>query len=154
MDTTGMLRDQLSRLLEISDAHTSFDDAVEGIAPEARGARPPGLPHSAWELLEHIRLAQRDILEFCQDAEYVEQAWPDDYWPPTAEPPSPAAWDESVQAVRRDRAEFQRLVQDPGVDLFSIVPHGTTQNYLREVLVAADHCAYHVGQLMAVRRLA
>lgn len=153
MDTSEILRDQLSRLLERSEAHASFDAAVADIAPEARGTRPAGLPHSAWELLEHIRLAQRDILEFCQDAVYVDRVWPEDYWPSTPEPPSPEAWDESVEAVRRDRKEFQRLIADPGVDLFDTVPHGTKQTYLREVLVAADHNAYHVGQLMVVRRL-
>lgn len=153
MDTNEILRDQLSRLLEHSQAHTDFDDAVTGFAPEVRGTRPPGLPHSAWELLEHIRLAQRDILDFCQAPAYVKRAWPAEYWPPTAEPPSLEAWDVSVEAVRRDRKELQRLVADPGVDIFGIVPHGTTQTYLREALLAADHNAYHVGQLMVVRRL-
>jgi len=153
MDTSEIMRGQLSRLLERSEAHAGFDAAVANIAPEARGTRPAGLPHSAWELLEHIRLAQRDILEFCQDAVYLDRAWPDDYWPPTPGPPSLNAWDESVAAVRRDREELQRLITDPSVDLLGIVPHGTTQTYLREVLVAADHNAYHVGQLMVVRRL-
>lgn len=153
MDTSEVLRDQLSRLLGQSDAHTSFDAAVTDVAPEVRGTRPAGLPHSAWELLEHIRLAQRDILEFCQDAVYLDRAWPDDYWPSTPGPPSPEAWDESVEAVRRDRGEFQRLIANPGLDLSDTVPHGTSQTYLREVLIAADHNAYHVGQLMVIRRL-
>jgi len=153
MDPNQSLRDHLSRLLERSEAHTGFDAAVAGFAPEARGVRPQGLPHSAWELLEHIRLAQRDILEFAQDAPYVERAWPADYWPPTPEPPSSAAWDESVQAVLSDREELQRLVADPGIDLFATVPNGTTQTYLREVLLVIDHNAYHVGQMMTVRQL-
>lgn len=153
MDASEILRGQLTRLLERSDAHTNLDAAVAGIAVEVRGTRPAGLPHSAWELVEHIRLAQRDILEFCQDAVYVDRAWPEDYWPSNPEPPSPEAWDESVEAVRRDREEFQRLIADPDVDLFGTVPHGTKQTYLREVLLAADHNAYHVGQLMVVRRL-
>ena len=153
MDTNQILRDQLSRLLARSDAHTDFDVAVAGIEPGTRGKRPAGLPHSAWELLEHMRLAQRDLLEFCQDAAYVTPAWPDDYWPSTAEPPSPEAWDESVAAVQKDREEFQRLIANAGIDLFHTVPHGVKQTYLREVLVAADHSAYHVGQLMVVRRL-
>jgi uncharacterized damage-inducible protein DinB len=148
-----MLRDQLSRLLEVSEAHTDFDDAVAAVSPDARGIRPAGLPHSPWELLEHIRLAQRDILEFCQDAPYADRAWPADYWPPSPEPPTPQAWDASIEAVRRDRAEFQRLIQDPGVDLFAVVPNGSTQTYLREVLLTADHNAYHLGQLMVVRQL-
>jgi hypothetical protein len=153
MDTNEALREQLSRLLEQSEAHTSFDAAVADIEPGVRGTRPAGLPHSPWELVEHLRLAQRDILDFCLPQEYVERAWPDEYWPPTPEPPSPAAWDESVDAVRSDRQEFQRLIADPAVDLFAVVPHGTKQTYLREVFVAADHMAYHVGQLMVVRRL-
>jgi hypothetical protein len=153
MDTTEAVRAQLSRLLERSEAHTGFDAAIADIAPEARGTRPAGLPHSPWELLEHIRRAQRDILEFCLDAEYINRAWPDDYWPSTPAPPSPEAWDQSVAEVRRDRMELQRLIEDPAVDLVGIVPHGTKQTYLREVLVVADHNAYHVGQLMVVRRL-
>jgi uncharacterized damage-inducible protein DinB len=153
MDTTVALRHQLSLLLERSEAHTGFDAAVAEIPPESRGTRPTGLPHSAWELLEHIRLAQRDILEFCQEADYVKRAWPADYWPSTPGPPSLEAWDESVDAVRRDREELQRMIEDPEVDLLDTVPHGNTQTYLREALLVADHNAYHVGQLMVVRRL-
>ena len=153
MDTSDVLRDQLSQLLDWQEAHIDFDAAVADIAPEVRGVRPAGLAHSAWELLEHIRLAQRDMLEFCQDGVYVERAGLEDYWPPTPEPPSPDAWDESVEAARRDREEFQRLIANPKVDLFVTVPHGTTQTYLHEVLVIADHTAYHAGQLMVLRRL-
>ena len=153
METSEILRSQLSRLLEHSDAHTGFDAAVAGIAPEVRGARPAGLPHSAWELLEHIRLAQRDILEFCQDQVYVGRAWPADYWPSTPEPPSQQAWEGSVNMVAQDREQLQRLIADPDIDLFSTVPHGTNQTYLRELLLVADHNAFHVGQLMVVRRL-
>ena len=154
MDRNEIMRAQLTRLLERSDAHTSFDAAVASIAPEARGVRPSGLPHSTWELLEHIRRAQRDLLEFCQEGDYVERAWPDEYWPATPEPPSLTAWDESVADVRRDRAEFQKLIADSDIELTDVVPHGTTQTYLREVLMAADHLAYHLGELMVVRRLA
>ncbi len=103
--------------------------------------------------MEHIRLAQTDILEYCQKAPYAERPWPAGYWPKTPEPPSPQAWDESVEAVRRDRAEFQSLISDPAVDLFGSVPHGMKHTYLREVLVAADHSAFHVGQLTVVKRL-
>jgi hypothetical protein len=153
MDTNQILRDQLSRLLERSQAHTSFDAAVAKIAPDVRGIRPGGLPHSAWELLEHLRRSQRDILDFCLPGEYVSHAWPADYWPSTPEPPSPESWDESVAAFQRDRAEFQRLIADPAIDLFAVVPHGDKQTYLREVLVCADHVAYHLGQLMTVGQL-
>jgi hypothetical protein len=154
MDTNEALRAQLSHRLERSEAHTDFDAAVTGIPVDARGVRPAGLPHSPWELLEHIRLAQRDIVDFCLEAPYVSHAWPDEYWPSSRVPPSPEAWDESVEAVRSDRAEFQRLIEDPAVDLFAVVPHGTKQTYLREVLLTIDHTAYHLGQLMVVRRLA
>jgi hypothetical protein len=153
MDMNEMLRAQLSHFLERSEAHISFDDAVADVPPAARGTRSPGFSHSPWEVLEHIRLAQRDILDFCEAGEYVSRAWPDEYWPPTPEPPSPEAWDETVEAIRRDRAEFQRLIEDTAIDLFAIVPHGTTQTYLREVLLAADHNAYHLGQLTIVTRL-
>jgi uncharacterized damage-inducible protein DinB len=153
MEQSEVVRKQLSRLLERSEAHTGFDSAVADVAPEVRGVRPAGLPHSPWELLEHIRLAQRDILEFCQEGPYPMRAWPDEYWPATPEPPSPDAWDESVAAVHRDREALQWLVEDPATDLVGSVPHGTTQTYLREVLVVADHNAYHLGQLMVVKRL-
>lgn len=154
MDADEILRDQLSTLLERSQAHVSFDPGVAAIPAEARGVRPAGLPHSPWELLEHIRLAQRDILDFCLDAPYVGREWPDEYWPSSQEPPSADAWDACVAAIHADRAELQRLVTDPAVDLSGVVPHGDTQTYLREVLLVADHNAYHLGQMTVVARLA
>jgi uncharacterized damage-inducible protein DinB len=153
MDTNAGLRDQLSRLLERSQAHIGLDEVAAGIPPETRGIRPAGFAHSAWELVEHIRLAQRDILEFCQEAPYAERAWPDEYWPSTPEPPSATAWDECIAAIRLDCEGLQRIIADPGIDLFATVPNGTDQTYLREVLLVADHNAYHVGQLTAVRRV-
>jgi uncharacterized damage-inducible protein DinB len=147
------LRAHLRKLLDWQDAHASFDAAVEDVPPGLRGKRPDGLPHSPWQLLEHLRLAQRDILDFCRDSEYAERKWPDDYWPADPEPPSPDAWDESVAAFRADRRELQRLASDPALDLFAEIPHGDGQTYLRELLLVADHNAYHVGQLVAVRRL-
>jgi len=153
MNDDQVLRAQLSRLLEKSDAHTGFDEAVSGIEPAMRGVRPERLTHSAWELVEHIRIAQRDILDFCLPAEYVERAWPDEYWPEGPEPPSAEAWEEAIAAIHADRSEFQRLVEDPEIDLTAVVPHGTTQTYLREVLVEADHMAFHLGQVLTVKRL-
>lgn len=153
MDTTDPLRTHLARLLDWQDAHASFDAAVAGLAPEHRGTRPAGLPHSPWELVEHIRLAQHDILDFCRNPDYVELAWPADYWPPGAAPPSPEAWEESVAAAGRDREALRRLAADPAVDLFAAIPHGTGQTVLRELLLVADHTAYHVGQLVLARRL-
>ena len=153
MDADKALREQLSGLLGKSHAHAGFDKIVAEIRVDARGTRPEGLPHSPWELLEHIRIAQRDILDFCLPAPYVEHDWPAGYWPASAEPPTPRAWDECVAAIQADREEFQRLVEDPETELFAIVPHGTSQTFLREVLVATDHNAYHLGQLTIVRRL-
>jgi uncharacterized damage-inducible protein DinB len=147
-----VLRALLARLLDWEDAHVGFDAAVERIPPELRGLQPDGLPHSAWQLLEHLRLCQLDILEFCRNPTYVELK-PEDYWPRTAAPPTGDAWDQSVAEFRRDREAVKQLAVDPKVDLFAVVPNGTNQTYLRELLLVADHNAYHVGQLVALRRL-
>jgi hypothetical protein len=153
MEANDALRAQLAKFLEHSEGHTNFDAAVISVPVGARGQRPEGLPHSPWEILEHIRLAQRDILEFSRSGTYEQREWPAAYWPPAPQPPSPTAWDESIEALRRDRAELQRMVVDADVDLFAVVPHGTHQTYLRNVLLVADHTAYHLGQLTLVRRL-
>lgn len=147
------LRTHLLKLLGWRDAHADFEQAVAGVPPALRGAVPAGLPHSPWQLLEHLRLAQRDILDFCRDPGYVEPTWPDDYWPAHAEPPTATAWDESVSAFRADREALRALVADPATDPFARIPHGQGQTYLREVLLVADHNAYHLGQLVAARRL-
>jgi uncharacterized damage-inducible protein DinB len=147
------VREHLARVLDWSDAHVEYDAAVDGIGPEHRGRTPPGLPHSAWQLIEHIRLAQNDILDFCVSSSYAEKKWPDDYWPSDPAPPSDAAWDESVASYVRDRDALKRLVRDPNLDLTAKIPHGKGQTYLREVMLVADHTAYHVGQLVFVRRL-
>jgi hypothetical protein len=146
------LRALLARLLDWRDAHADFDAAVDGLTPALRGVRPTAWPHSPWELVEHMRITQRDILDFCVDPGYVELEWPDDYWPPSAEPPSADAWAESIAGYRRDRDALRRLAADPAVDLFAPVPAGTGQTYVRELLLVADHTAYHVGQLVAARR--
>jgi len=147
------LRAQLERLLDWNEAHTDFDGATKGIPPDKRGVAPAGLPHSPWQLLEHLRIAQEDIYDFCVNPEYKEMAWPDDYWPASA-PPTPAAWDESLAAYRRDNEKMKKLVRSQP-DLFASIPHGTSphQTYLRAVLFVADHAAYHLGQLVLVRRL-
>jgi uncharacterized damage-inducible protein DinB len=146
------LRAQLAKLLDWEDAHVSFDAAVEGVPPKLRGATPAGLPYSPWQLIEHLRLTQHDILDFCRNPDYRELHWPDDYWPPSAAPPKPADWDESIAQFRRDRAALQALASDSKIDLFARIPHGSGQTYLRELLLVADHNAYHVGQLVTVRR--
>ena len=147
------LRKQIARTLEWEDAHAGFDAAVEGLAPELRGKAPPGLPYSPWQLVEHIRRTQADILEFCQAPAYAEKEWPKDYWPEGSVPPSAKAWDDCIAAFRRDRKALAALTLEKKTDLTSPVPNGTGQTYLREVLLVADHTAYHVGELIVVRRL-
>jgi uncharacterized damage-inducible protein DinB len=141
------------KILDWRDAHVGFDAAVKGIAPRLLGLKPKGLPYSLWQLLEHLRLAQRDILDFCRDPGYAAKNWPDDYWPTLPAPPNPRAWPKSVAAFRADRRALQRLADNPAVDLFAKIPHGQGQTYLREILLAADHGAFHVGQIVVVRRL-
>ena len=149
---SAALRAQLSRILSWQDAHVGFEKSVEGLSPKLRGVRVVGFPHSAWELLEHMRIAQHDILDFCRNSAYTEMAWPDDYWPKSAEPPSERAWDDSIAAFRDDRAALEALAADESIDLFATIPHGDGQTYLRELLLVADHNAYHLGQLVVVRQ--
>jgi len=147
------VRELLAKLLTWEDAHAGFDAAVAGIPQHLRGTQPEGLPYSPWQLVEHLRRTQRDILEFCRNPQYEELNWPDDYWPPTPGPPSAEAWDQSIEAFRKDRRALQELATDAAVDLTARIPHGTGQTYLRELILVADHSAYHIGQLVAVRRL-
>jgi DinB family protein len=147
------LRHQLAAALAWGDAHVSFDGAVRGLPHALRGRRPRHFPHSAWELVEHLRRTQQDLLEFCRNPAYKPLNWPTAYWPPAPTPPSDAAWAASVRAFRRDRAALQSLVEDTALDLEARVPHGTGQTYTREILLALDHAAYHVGQLIALRHL-
>jgi hypothetical protein len=151
MTQIDVLRQHLIRLLSWRDAHAAFDDAVANLPPEHRGVAPPGLPYSPWQLIEHLRLTQADILAFCARPDYQERAWPDDYWPATSAPPDDRAWDASIAAYHGDLAQLRELVET--CDLFAKVPAGTGQTFLREFLLVADHTAYHVGQLVAVRRL-
>jgi hypothetical protein len=154
MRTAGerALRAQVAALLDWEDAHVGFDRAVKGIAPRLRGVVPDGLPYSAWQLVEHLRVAQADILEFCRRPGYREKRWPDEYWPPSPRPASAPAWGRSIAGFRRDLMALRRLASDPRVDLFAPIPHGSGQTYLRELLLVADHNAYHVGQIVVVRR--
>ena len=146
------LRRQLRDVLGWGDAHVTFEKSVKGIPPRLRGVVPPGLQHSAWQLVEHIRLAQADILEFCVGRKYRHRKWPDDYWPKSPGPRNAAAWTRSLATIRRDRRAFRRLATDKSIDLFAPVLNGDGQTYLRELLLAADHEAYHIGQLVLVRR--
>lgn len=149
----SLVREQLAKLLSWEDAHVSFDSAVADLATEVRGTAPAGLPYSPWQLVEHLRITQHDILDFCRNPAYKEMSWPKDYWPSLASPPSPAAWDASVAQFRRDRSALEALARDPAIDLEEKIPHGTGQTYLRELLLEADHAAYHIGELVVVRRL-
>jgi uncharacterized damage-inducible protein DinB len=151
-DSSAALRAQLRRILSSQDAHVGFEKAVEGLAPKLRGVRVEGFPHSPWELVEHMRLTQYDILDFCLNPDYKDLDWPDDYWPKSPAPPSEQAWDHSTAKFREDRATLEALAADESIDLFAKIPHGSGQTYLRQILLVADHNAYHLGQLVAVRR--
>ena len=147
------IRDHLMRVLDWEDAHVGFDKAMADLPAQAWGIRPPGFDHSAWELLEHIRIAQDDILDFCLNAKYQHtRSWPDDYWPKTPAPRSDKEWSDSIAAYAKARARLQQIAREVE-DLTATVPTGTgAQTYLRALLLTADHTAYHVGQLIAVRR--
>jgi uncharacterized damage-inducible protein DinB len=153
-ESTDPLRAHLVRALDWEEAHVGFDKAVEGIPAERRGSRIAGFEHSPWQLLEHLRLAQKDILDFCLNAKYVHALkWPDDYWPRSPAPSDAAAWNNSVAEFTADRGNLKQLVQNPAVDLFATVPTGKAgQTYLRAIVLVVDHTAYHVGQLIAVRQ--
>jgi DinB superfamily len=152
-DQTARLREHLLYLLKGGGAHLDFDKAIAGLPAELRGAKPPGVPHTPWRLLEHLRIAQWDILEFTRNPRHVSPPWPEGYWLAGDAPPDDGAWDRSVAAFRADLRALQDLVADPATDLFTPLPHGEGQTALREALLVADHNAYHLGQLVVVRRL-
>lgn len=151
--TSDSVRKHLSRLLFWEDAHVNFDTAIRGIPEKLRGVQPPGLPYSPWQLLEHLRIIQHDILDFCQNPNYKELAWPEEYWPKSAAPKSPNDWEASIKQYRSDREALLQLATNTELDLTATIPHGSGQSYLRELLLVADHNSYHIGQLVAVRRL-
>jgi hypothetical protein len=147
------LRKHLVELLTGGHAHATFEQAVKDLPVELRGKTPKGAEHSPWQLVEHLRLAQSDILEFSRDAKHQSPKWPDGYWPKEKAPADEKAWDKSLRAFKKDLKEMSALVEDPKTDLFAKIPHGDGQTILREALLAADHNAYHIGQLVLVRRL-
>lgn len=152
-DLDRALREHLVKLLDGHSAHVSVEDVLANFPPELRGVRPAGLPFTAWRLLEHMRIAQWDILEFSRDAKHVSPEWTKGYWPESDAPPDAAAWDRTVQAFQADLRAMKRLVKNPSTDLAARIPHGTGQTILREALLVADHNAYHLGQLVILRRL-
>jgi len=146
------LREHLAGALSWESAHLGLEGAVKGLSPRLRGKRPTGFTHSPWELLEHIRLAQRDLLDFCRDPHYTEGDWPDAYWPTSPAPSSPRAWTASLKAIAADREAFQTFVKTTP-DLFAEIPGHKGKTVLRSVLLAIDHTSYHVGQLLMARKL-
>jgi hypothetical protein len=147
------LRQHLLDLLRGGNAHLNFDEALTGLPPQLRGVRPPGLPYSPWRLLEHMRIAQWDILEFSRNPKHVSPEFPAGYWPETDAPPDEKAWQKSIRQFRADLKAMQDLVEDPATDLFAPIPHGEGQTILREALLLADHNSYHLGEMVVVRRL-
>lgn len=147
------LREHLLYLLRGGGAHVDFEAAVKGIPAELRGKRPPRSPHSCWELLEHMRLAQWDILEFTRNPQHQSPKWPEGFWPQSPAPPNAGAWAKSLRAFRDDLEAMCALVSDSNIDLYAKIPHGEGQTPLREALLVADHNAYHLGQLVLVRKL-
>ena len=147
------LREQLARYLAWHDAHLDWPEALADFPARLRGVRPKGAAHSAWELLEHARLAQWDILEFSRNPKHVSPEFPAGYWPKSPAPPSPAAWGKSVKAFLRDRKQMQKLIANRNTNFFLPIPHGSGQTLLREALLLADHNSYHLGQLVLLRRL-
>jgi hypothetical protein len=146
-------RDLFAKSLAWGDAHVTFEKVIDGIPERLRGTQPPGVPYSPWQLLEHLRITQHDILEFCRKPDYEELEWPKDYWPASAAPPSASAWDDAVAVYLKERGELQALAVDKALDLHARIPHGSGQTYARELILVTDHTAYHVGQLVLVRRL-
>ncbi len=149
----AILRKHLVKLLEGGEAHVEFDPATENLPAELRGAKPARAPHTAWQLVEHMRIAQWDILEFSRNPRHVSPDWPAGYWPAAEVPPSETAWEKSLESFRRDRKEMIELLKDPATDLLAPIRHGRGQTVLREALLIVDHTAYHVGQLVLLRRL-
>ncbi|HVT95946.1 MAG TPA: DinB family protein [Acidobacteriaceae bacterium] len=147
------LRELLVAFLSGREAHAEFKNVLDDFPVAARGAVPKGAEHSAWQELEHIRIALHDLLDFSTNPNYVGMKWPDDYWPKEAAPKNDDAWDASVRAVKKDMAAFEKLVGDPESNLYATFPWGEGQTLLREVLLAGQHTSYHLGQIVLLRRM-
>lgn len=153
MDNIRQLRTQLADLLKSKNAHINFDRSIRDLPPEKRSVRPAGLPYSVWDLVEHIRIAQWDIVEFCINPKHVSPKWPAEYWPNGPDSYSDELWDKSISSVQHDLKRMIDWVEDENSDLFTPFPHGDGQNLLREAMLVADHNACHIGQIIVVRRL-
>lgn len=150
---SSALRKQLVNAISGHEAHIDFDSAMEDFPAEIRGRKAPGAPHSAWQLLEHMRIAQHDILEFSRNPNHKSPKWPDDYWPKSAAPPDLEAWNNSVRAFQKDSDDMDLLIQNAQENLFKPFEHGTGQNLLREALLMATHNSYHLGQIMFLKKM-
>ncbi|MGA2373030.1 MAG: DinB family protein [Candidatus Korobacteraceae bacterium] len=152
MEHDKQLRQQIAKVMDWNEAHADLSAAVSDFPAEFRGRVPDGLPYSAWQLLEHLRIALWDILEFSRDAKHKSPEWPEGYWPKKTAPPNDAAWEKSVSSIRENLEAMRKLINDPKQDLFAPIPHGSGQTLLRQALLIADHNAYHIGQLVLVRK--
>lgn len=148
----GALRRQLVEFLRGESAHASLKDALDDFPEELRGRKPAGSPHTAWQLVEHMRIVLHDLLDFSTNSNYLAPKWPDDYWPKEDAPPSADAWDASVRSVKKDVADFEKLIGNQESNLYATIPWGDGQTLLREVLLAGQHTSYHLGQLVLLRR--
>lgn len=147
------LRAHLIDLMVGGNAHATFDDAVADLPANLRGSVPQGLPYSIWQLVDHIRIAQWDILEFTKDQEHQSPKWPDEYWPKEAEPENEAAWNDALKQIEADKEEFVGIISNPNNNLYQALPKGDGQSILREALLIADHLAYHTAEIIVLRRL-
>jgi hypothetical protein len=152
-DNFKSLRADLLALLTSENAHATFEAALKNLPAGLRGKRPKGAPHSPWELLEHLRIAQWDIIEYALNPRHVSPDFPSGYWPKSPQPPNAKAWEKSVAAFRADRKKLAATIEDPSADLLAPIPHANNQSLLNKTLLLADHNAYHLGQLILVRRL-
>lgn len=153
MESKDPLRQQLIHLLTKAEAHVDISSALRDFPRELRGRKPQGAPHTPWQLLEHLRIAQSDIVQFALNPKHRSPKFPDGYWPKTEIPPDERAWDKSVASVLEDLDDMVAMVADPKIDLLKTIPHGKGQTYLREALLLSDHNSYHVGQIVMVRRI-
>ena len=153
MDPDKLVREQLLFLLGGGNAHMSFDQAVAEFPLEYINRLPPNVPYTPWHLLEHMRIAQWDILEFIRNPEYLSPEWPEGYWPPQDEQADEFRWEQTLRDFRADLRAFQEMVEDPGTDLFAPLPHAQDYTVLREILVVADHNAYHIGEFAILRQV-
>ncbi len=153
MERDQKVRAYLKDVLSWQEAHLNFESAVDNLPKAFRGMKPDGFPYSIWQLVEHIRTAQWDILDFTRNPDYQEHTWPDDYWPEQESPDNDEQWEKSLIAIRQDREAFRELLDDPGFDLLKQFEHGTGQTLFRQALLIADHTAYHTGQIILIRKI-